>query len=240
MACCVYLFEVDCVAKSYGPRRVLTSASLRLKPGTVTLLAGRNGSGKTTLVRIACGLLTADAGLVRLRGETIRRPRHARLARQGIYFMPERPLFPPGLSVASQLAAFAARFDSTCALPRVIAELGLEGQQDRMRSQMSLGELRRASLALALARQPTVLLADEPINSVAPIDAELMLRAMRRLAANGATVLVTGHQVRMLLDFVDAVTWCGGGSTRTYPSANAARSDWEFQRDLLGDIPQLA
>jgi ABC-type multidrug transport system ATPase subunit len=68
---------------------------------------------------------------------------------------------------------------------------------------MSVGEQRRATLALAVLRNPAILLADEPIRGIDPIDSERMLQAMQELARRGAAVVVTGHEMGLLGEYSD-------------------------------------
>ena len=68
---------------------------------------------------------------------------------------------------------------------------------------MSVGEQRRATLGLAILRNPDVLLADEPLRGIDPIDSERMLEAMQQLARQGAAIVVTGHETSLLTEFCD-------------------------------------
>ena len=73
-----------------------------------------------------------------------------------------------------------------------------------------------------------------------PLDAEAITRAFRHLASEGCAVVITGHEVGMLFEAADKVTWCNAGTTREYLSTAVAREDWSFQRDYLGMEQQRA
>jgi ABC-type multidrug transport system ATPase subunit len=166
-------------------------------------LAGPNGTGKTTLLRIAAGCLRAEIGRVNVNGRWIRRPTLARMARAGVFFMPDGPLLSPSLELTRQLGGVAQRFGTLQHMESVCDQLALHGLGARSPTQMSVGEQRRATLGLAILRNPDILLADEPLRGIDPIDSERMLEAMQQLARLGAAVVVTGHETSLLTEYCD-------------------------------------
>lgn len=203
----------DCVARSFGERRVLSAASLRAVPGELRVLLGRSGAGKSTLMKIAAGWMPADSGIVRMNGEAGLLWTPAALARLGVFYLPDTGALSSALTVGAQLAMLAERFPSGMAPVQAMEQLGVERFTDSRPHALSGGEQRRAEVAAIFVRRPTVLLADEPLRGIAPIDQERILRAFRTLAAEGCAVVVTGHDVSALLDAGDHVTWCTSGTT---------------------------
>jgi ABC-type multidrug transport system ATPase subunit len=229
------LLEADTIGKSYGTRRVLAGASLRAASGSITALCGRNGTGKSTLLAIAAGWRRADTGAVRFDGRNWFKPSLAALAVLGVFYLPDRAILSPGIPLGRQLDVVGRRFGSTAGVGAVAESLGISGLLDRLPPRLSGGEARRAEIALACIRQPRCLLADEPYRGISPLDAEAITCALRSLSAAGCAIVVTGHEIEMLFDAADAVVWCDAGTTRQYPSTAAAREDWRFQRDFLGE-----
>jgi ABC-type multidrug transport system ATPase subunit len=225
------VLEADDVSLRRADRWILTSASVRVRPGCLTALLGRNGAGKTTLLRLLVGDLALESGTVRWEGAPLEQPSRARLARRGVCFLPAREVLHPRVAVAKQLAWIAADPGD---VPRVSEGLRLTALGAQRPAALSGGERRRAELAAALLMAPRVLVLDEPLRGLAPIDAELMLTTLRRFAAAGGAVVFTGHELPLLEAHVDRVTWCYAGSTREFASFADASGDHGFRREFLG------
>lgn len=227
------LLIADCVTKSYGSRRVLSSATLRAVPGKVCALLGRNGSGKSTLMKIAAGWIASDSGVVRFDDQAILRPRLDALARRGVFYLPDHDILLPGWTLRRQMQVFERRFAArTTGEAAEIARM--TKFLDRYPRELSGGELRRAELALALVRKPSCLLADEPFRNIAPADHAFIITILRLVARDGSAVVVSGHEVPSLLSACDHVTWCTSGTTHELGAPQTARKNEAFVRGYLG------
>lgn len=226
------LLSADSIGKSFGPRVVLTSASFWAEPGRITVILGRNGCGKSTLLRIAAGGLSADHGAVHYAGRAYLRPQQHRLAAAGLFFLPEAGLLSARFSGADYLAALRERFPE--ADPAEVERHGVGKLLSRLPGQLSLGERRRVNVALACARRPRCLLADEPLAGIAPADAERLAAHLRALAARGCAVVVTGHEVPQLLAVADTVVWAVAGTTHWLGAPAEAVEHEQFRREYLG------
>ena len=226
------ILRADCVSKSFGERRVLTSATLRAESGQVRALFGRNGSGKTTLLRIAAGWMSPDQGAVHFSGRVLDAADPTRYASDGLFFLPARDLLSTAFTVRQQLQMLRQQFggdDVRAAAERV----GILDHIDQRPQRLSGGERRRAELAAVLVRRPRCLLADEPFRGVTPADAEELTRLFVSIARAGAAVVVTGHEVSTLMDAADHVTWCTSGTTYELGPPEAARRHDAFRREYL-------
>lgn len=228
------VFRADSITKSFGARAVLSSATLWARSGAVTAVLGRNGSGKSTLFRIAAGLQPADQGVILFAGGAYMKPRLHELARLGLFYLPERGLLQRNLSVGEHFDSVVRRFGGGDRLRHARSYLQLEELLERRPDTLSGGERRRAELGLALVRRPACLLADEPFMGVAPKDAEVLAAAFREIAAAGCAVVMSGHEVPVLLDHADEVVWLVAGTTHGLGTAAEARQHWQFRREYLG------
>jgi ABC-type multidrug transport system ATPase subunit len=227
------ILVADCVSKSFGARRVLSSGSLRAESGQVRVIFGRNGVGKSTLIKIAAGLIAPDSGIVHFRGAAHLHARLASFARNGLFYLPDHELLSSAFTLRRQIEFHRDRFQRRSV--EEAAALACVGHLlDRRPHTLSGGELRRAELAIVLARQPACLLADEPYRGIAPVDHELLTRLFRSIAAEGCAVIVTGHEVPALLEAADHITWCTSGTTYELGAPAAARAHEGFTRGYLG------
>ena len=227
------LLTADSISKSYGTRRILSSATLRAEAGQLRVLFGRNGIGKSTLLKIAAGCVAPDGGVVQFAGEAYLAAHHADLATAGLFFLPDHDLFSRAYTVRVQLEWLRRQFsgsDVAAAAERV----GILAHLDKRPSQLSGGELRRAEFAAVLVRQPRCLLADEPYRGVSPQDAEILTGVLRSLADTGVAVMITGHEVPTLLAAADHSSWCMNGTTYDLGPPSVAVSLDAFRREYLG------
>jgi ABC-type multidrug transport system ATPase subunit len=219
--------------RSFGLNQVLKSATAWASPGRITVLLGRNGSGKTTLLRCSLGLRWAQQGVVRFRGRVYTRPRLSTLASHGLFFLPDRDLLSRRMRLRHQLEWVGSTFRSGH-YADVVERLEIRHVLDAYPHEMSGGELRRAELALAVARRPRCLIADEPLTEIEPKDRDLVMAVLRDQAACNTAILITGHEVDDLLSFSDEVIWMAAGTTHGLGSPEEARAHHQFRREYLG------
>jgi ABC-type Mn2+/Zn2+ transport system ATPase subunit len=150
-----------------------------------------------------------------------------------LYYITDGAELPWSYSLGDLVGWVVRRYPGVAPAP-VLEALALDGLADARPQELSGGEQRRAALALALIRRPTVLLADELLTGIAPRDAELMATGLKGLAANGAAVILTGHEVHELFAIADEVTWLVAGTSHGLGAPAAARRHDQFAREYLG------
>jgi branched-chain amino acid transport system ATP-binding protein len=174
------LLKIDQLSAGYGEAVVLSRISLALAEGQALALLGRNGMGKTTLINTIVGVTRYFSGTIMLDGRDITRLRPDQRAHAGIGWVPqERNIF-KSLTVHENLTAIArpGRWtpDKVYAMfPR------LNERRQNLGNQLSGGEQQMLAVGRALVLNPRVLLLDEPLEGLAPIIVEELLKALRRI-----------------------------------------------------------
>jgi ABC-2 type transport system ATP-binding protein len=201
-------FPVETIdlTKRYGRLVAVDGINLTVEPGEVYGFLGPNGAGKTTTLRMLLGLVRPTSGAVRLFGERPGAPRHL----TGVGALIEGPGFYPYLSGRENLKVFAKY--ASVPTSRVKAVLDIVDLTDRAGDKYatySLGMKQRLGVAAALLKDPRLLILDEPTNGLDPAGMADMRALIRRLGADGCTVLVSSHllgEVQQICDRVGVVS----------------------------------
>ena len=183
----------------------LRGVSFKLHPGEVVAVTGPSGSGKSTLLACLAGLDEPDGGTVRIAGETMsRRPEVERCALRartiGMLFQSGNLLDHLNVEQNIILAQrLAGRVDRS-RVARLLDEVGLAERATASPASLSGGEAARAGLAVALANDPAVILADEPTGELDEVTASRVIALLRRHAGDGAAVLIVTHNPDVAAD----------------------------------------
>lgn len=195
--------------KTYGTRRVVDGVSLEVQPGEVVGLLGPNGAGKTTSFSMVIGLVTPDAGSVRLGNtELAPLPMHLR-AQAGLGYLPQEASIFRKLSVRDNLLAVLELNGALNSAQRreradqLLEEFGLTHVATSVGESLSGGERRRAEIARSLLPEPKFMLFDEPFAGVDPINVLELQKEIAKLRGKGLGVLITDHNVRDTLRICD-------------------------------------
>jgi branched-chain amino acid transport system ATP-binding protein len=178
---------------------VLEAISLALQEGDSLALLGRNGVGKSTLLVTLMGLTQLHAGTIRWCGADIAGVPTYRRAQAGLGWVPQERLMFPSLTVEEHLTVVARPGEWTLAriyeiFPR------LHERRANMGNQLSGGEQQMLAIARAMITNPRLLLLDEPMEGLAPIIVQELLRVIRGLVTNqGLTVIVVEQHARLAL-----------------------------------------
>jgi branched-chain amino acid transport system ATP-binding protein len=197
------LLSVESLSAGYGEAVVLTGISLSLAEGRALALLGRNGMGKTTLINTIVGVTRYFSGNIVLDGVDITRLRPDQRAHAGVGWVPqERNIF-KSLTVHENLTAVAQpgrwTADKVYALfPR------LGERRQNLGNQLSGGEQQMLAVARALVLNPRVMLLDEPLEGLAPIIVEELLRALRRIIRDeGMSAILVEQNAKKILGVTD-------------------------------------
>jgi len=197
--------ELTGLRKTFGAVRALDDLSFTVAGGEIFGFVGSNGAGKTTTMRIALGVLAADAGTVTWDG----RPLDLQ-ARRTVGYMPEERGLYPQMKVAEQLVYLARlhgmpRADAVRAMEVWTERLGVAARRDDEVMRLSLGNQQRVQLAAALVHDPAVLVLDEPFSGLDPVAVDVMSSVLREQAAAGVPVVFSSHQLDLVERLCDRV-----------------------------------
>lgn len=228
------------ISKRFGATVALDDARCVIRAGTVHALLGENGAGKSTLMRVAFGLVRADAGVIERDGVSLTRHSAHDAIALGIGMVHQHFELVPAFTVAENAALGGSgryRPDAAIAtVARVSAATGLAIDPTARVQDLSVGAQQRAELIRALAHDARVLILDEPTSVLTPSEADELYAWMRRFAADGGTVVLITHKVREALAVADEVTVLQRGRTVLTGSAQGLSED-AVVRAIVGDAP---
>jgi phospholipid/cholesterol/gamma-HCH transport system ATP-binding protein len=208
------MIDVRNVYKSFGSNQVLKGVSIKMMPGTTTVVLGGSGSGKTVLMKHIMGLYKPDSGEVIVDGENISRMDRQELARfrtrMGMVFQ-SAALF-DSMTVYENVA-FALREHTHLTEPEIrqrvrdkLAVVDLHDVEDKFPAELSGGMRKRVGLARAIVRDPKIVLYDEPTTGLDPLTTEsvdeMIIGAREKL---GVTSVVISHDVGSTFHIGDVI-----------------------------------
>jgi branched-chain amino acid transport system ATP-binding protein len=239
------LLKVENLSAGYGEAVVLNNISLSLGEGQTLALLGRNGTGKTTLINTLAGATRQHAGSITLGAGASALPLHKlpshERAAAGIGWVPqERNIF-KSLTVHENLTAVArpARAGRTAApwTPGRVYEMfpRLAERKGNLGIQLSGGEQQMLAVGRALVLNPTLLLLDEPLEGLAPIIVQELLRAIRRITREeGLSAIIVEQHPQAILAISDSAAVLDRGTVVHAGSAASLRDQPELLDRLLG------
>ncbi len=225
------VIAVQNVAKFYGPVVAVGDVSVGIGPG-VTALLGPNGAGKSTLFRMLCGLTPPSRGHVTVLGAD---PRTDRDVRGAIGLVPQQDALFDQLT-ATEFVALAARTQGVAAgsVDEVTAwalrEVDLADVGTKAVGSFSKGMRQRVKVAAALVHRPAVLILDEPLTGLDPVQRRRMIALFHRLGEEGCCVVVSSH-------VLDEVARLGSNVIVIAQGRLIAQGDYRDLRGLMDDRP---
>ena len=216
------LLQVSSVTRRFGALEALADVSVTVNEGEVFGLIGPNGSGKTTFFNVVTGIYPPSLGEITLDGRKIggmapHKVSKYGLARtfQNLRLVPQMSVFDniwlaqhqrPGMGIRDILAIGGKKEQARRQeIEGLLEKCGLANMRNSLASDLPLPDQRRLEIARALARNPRVLLLDEPAGGMTPLETQDMARMIREVAAPGRTLIVIEHKMDLISGICDRV-----------------------------------
>ncbi|MDC7702543.1 LPS export ABC transporter ATP-binding protein [Vogesella indigofera] len=232
--------SIQHLKKTFKKRTVVRDVSLEIASGEVVGLLGPNGAGKTTSFYMVVGLIAADAGEIRLDGQTITHlPIHQR-ARLGLGYLPQEASIFRKMTVDENIRAVleiaglkGEELENELTL--LLDDLNISHLRDSNALALSGGERRRVEIARVLATRPRFILLDEPFAGVDPIAVIDIQKIIAFLKERGIGVLITDHNVRETLRICDRAYIISEGSVLASGLPEALVLNEQVRQVYLGE-----
>jgi len=249
-----YLLETRQVTKTFGELVAVNGVSLGIEQNELRSLIGPNGAGKTTLFNLITGTLPADTGSVYFDSEDITQvPTEIRAQRGIVRSYQSSQLFgsqtvAENVRIAVQTSVQGTfKFDVRSRghnigreqTERVLDQVGLSHKRDTKAKNLSHGEQRKLSIAIALATDPELLMLDEPTSGIGPEDSERMTNLIRDIhAENDVSVLMIEHNIDIVMEISDRISVLHRGALIKTGQPEEVRNDDDVQEAYLGGVKE--
>ena len=233
------MLSIAGLSAEYGSFRALFDISLEVAAGEAVAVIGSNGAGKTTLMRVISGMLRVRSGTMTFEGRSLVGLKAPRIVAAGIAHVPEnRRLFPhlsveENLRMGAFLPAARAAYDDRVGwvfdlFPR------LKERRRQLAGTLSGGEQQMCAIGRALMSKPRLLLLDEPSAGLAPLVVQQVFDLVRRIRAEGFTVLIVEQNVQQALELADRAYLLEAGHIAHSGRARDLLQSDVVQRSYLG------
>jgi general nucleoside transport system ATP-binding protein len=232
--------ELIGISKQYPAVRANDKVSLRVKPGEIHSVLGENGAGKSTLMKMIYGAVRPDEGEIKWNGQAVQVASPAQARTLGISMVYQHFSLFDTLTAAENVWL---GLDKTLSLPEVTARItkvastyGLDVEPQRPVHSLSVGERQRVEIVRALLTDPKLLILDEPTSVLTPQAVEKLFVTLRKLAADGCSILYISHKLDEIRALCHHCTVLRGGKV-TGEVDPSTQSNADLSRLMIGSEP---
>lgn len=207
--------ELKGICKQFPGVLANDHVSVQVGAGEIHALLGENGAGKSTLVKMIYGIMQPDQGEIIWDGEAIRIPSPKAARKLGIGMVFQHFSLFDALTVLENIAlgldSKISQRDLETEIRKVLDQYGLKLDPKRVVSTLSVGERQRIEIVRALLLNPKLLIMDEPTSVLTPQEVEQLFETLRKLAANGCSILYISHKLHEIVALCETATILRGG-----------------------------
>ena len=195
-------FKIEHLSKKFGEKVAVEDLSFEIPEPGIFAFLGTNGAGKSTSIRMILGMLAKDSGTVEWNGK----PFDVMKEKVG-YLAEERGLYPK-YNVLEQMYYFASlkgmsKRDATPAIDYLFSRLKIDEYRKSRAEQLSKGNQQKVQLAAALLCNPDIIILDEPLSGLDPVNADLFKSIIREERDNGKYIIMSSHQMETIEEFCE-------------------------------------
>lgn len=212
------LLDIRNITKRFGGLVAVNDFSLSMEKGEIVALIGPNGAGKTTAFNVIAGYYKADNGQVFFDGRDITNKRPDQICAQGVVrtFQVVRPF--RGLSVLENvmIGAYARTNNNNLARERAVEVLDLLGMSklsDHTASGLPIAGRKRLEIARALATEPQVMLLDETMAGLRPLETDEVIGMVKKMSERGISILLVEHVMKVVMSLAERIIVLHHGET---------------------------
>ena len=192
--------DVSLKVRGGSRANILDHISLRIKPGTLTVITGPNGSGKSTLAEIIMGIKTPTSGKILFNESDITTQSITDRAKAGIAYSFQQPVHLRGIDVYTLLNIASGELITPETATKYLVKVGLDSSylSREISSKLSGGELKRIEIASVLARHPALIIFDEPEAGIDLWSINSLIKVFKKLKEGGVATIIISHQEKIL------------------------------------------
>ena len=234
--------SIENITKKYGDYTAVDDLSFEINEPGVFALLGTNGAGKTTTIRIILGMLAAEEGTVKWNGKEF-----LAADKPVGYLAEERGLYPK-YKISEQLIYFCTlrgmrRQDAVKQLDYWFERLAVTEHRNKRAEQLSKGNQQKIQLIAALAPNPELIILDEPLSGLDPVNAELFKSVIREEIKKNKYIIMSSHQMTTIEEFCRDIVILNKGKTVLQGNLNAIKKSYgrvKLTVKAEGNITQMA
>jgi branched-chain amino acid transport system ATP-binding protein len=233
------MLSLSAVSAGYGSFRALFDVSLDVEAGEAVGVIGPNGAGKTTMMRVISGLVPMVSGAMTFDGRSLNGLSAHRIVECGIAHVPENRRLFPRLTVEDNLRIGAFIPQARAKIAERMAWVydlfpRLKERREQLAGTLSGGEQQMCAIGRALMSGPKLLLMDEPSAGLAPLVVQQVFDLVRRIRAEGFTVLIVEQNVQQVLEVVDRAYLLEVGRIHLAGSSTELKDNDLIRRSYMG------